>query len=171
MNEELRKLIKRELVIAETLSRFYGRLAERFNRWHRLSLFGIVTASLMAVITALLEPAGVSLIYAELSVIPIGLSVVVILGALWLSYVDFSRHAGTAAGIASVCMDLVDEWEELLFSGYGDVAPKARDLKQRINKLTSVALMEHGFEDPKLHRRCTDEANEYWKRVLAERED
>ena len=172
MNKQERALIKEELVITETLSRYYGSLAERFNRCSRLSLFGIAALSLTAVIASLMDPAGISLIYLRgISVVPVTLSVVVVLAALWISYADYSRHAGTAAGIASVCMDLVDEWEALLFSSDEDVAPRARDLKQRINKLTSVALMEHGFENRKLHKRYYEEAKGYWNRVLAERED
>ena len=161
MNKQTDSIVFRGLVEADGYCRFYGAVAERFNRWNRLLLVIIAVLSLAAIIASLTE------VHRLLAV---GLSASVMVAALWLSYHDFSRRAGTAAGIASVCMDLINEWEELWFSDE-DVTPRVRDLKQRITRITAQALMSHGFFDEhgkldKLNRRSHKDAEAFWRATL-----
>lgn len=88
--------------------------------------------------------------------------------ALWLSYTDYSRKSGVAACIAGQCTEIAKEWEYLWFDmDAEDATARAKDLDQRITRVTIPALHEGGFLDEKLNARCNKETNEYWTAALA----
>ena len=160
MDKQEASIVFRGIVEAESNCRFYGALAEEFSRLNRRFLVAMSALSLATIIASLLDlPYNV----------PVALAAFVLVAALWLSYHNYSRRAGTAAGIASVCLELIDEWEELWFSGQ-NVSGRSKELKQRITRVTSQALMEHGFYDSKHHKkllkRCGHEAEDYWEKSL-----
>ena len=145
MNEQETNKVWRGLLDAERFVRYYGRLAEKFSRWNRIAL------SVIAVLTS----GAAVLMLAELPAwadgwAPPSLAILAAALAFWLSYADYSRRAGIAAGIAVQCMELAQEWEELWLDADApapDVSARAKELSGRMIRVTSLALQQHGFED------------------------
>lgn len=163
MNQQETNQVWRGILDAERLTRYYSRLAERFSTWNRRLMWLIAVLSSAAVATLFAELPGWTALW-----VPAAFSIPAAALALWASYADYSRKAGLAAGIASLCMELVQEWEPLwLDVDADDVPARARELAQRLNRITTPALQQHGFVDDKLNKRCFDEANEYWQSALA----
>ena len=163
MNQQETNKVWRGLLDAERFVRYYGRLAEKFSRWNRIALSVIAILTSGAAVAMLAElPA-----WADGWAPPL-LAVFAAALAFWLSYADYSRRAGIAAGIAAQCMELVQEWEELwLDANASDVSARANELAGKMIRVTSPALQQQGFDDRKLNKRCEVEADHYWQVALA----
>ena len=159
MEEERDQQIWAGLVDADRLTRYYSRLADRFSRHNRWAMLTVSFFSTLAIISVFAEwlmwiSAGVSGIAASI--------------ALWVAFYDLSRRAGVAAFIASACMDLTAEWEQLWYrpGEAEDWSRRVRELTAQANKVTSVALLQHGFGDKKLEEQCAKEAQNYWREAI-----
>ena len=164
---DMRERVQKGLVSADRLASYYGELGERFDRYNKVGLMGIATLSLAAI---LVTWADVGQWY------PVGIAAAIILVSLGLSYADYSRKAGTAAGIASICMELIGEWEDLWHHISDNDAPaklesdatvRLENLDRRLTAVTVVALHQHGFLDKKLNERCQDDATRRWKQLAS----
>ena len=108
MNQQETSKVWRGLLDAERFVRYYSRLAEKFSRWNRIALSVIAVLTSGAAITMLAELPG----WASGWTPPL-LAVLAAALAFCLSYADYSRRAGIAAGIAVQCVELAQEWEKL----------------------------------------------------------
>ena len=143
MNQQETNKVWRGLLDAERFVRYYGRLAEKFSRWNRIALSVIAILTSGAAVAMLAELPGWTDSWA-----PPLLAVFAAALAFWLSYADYSRRAGIAAGIAAQCMELVQEWEELwLDANASDVSARANELAGKMIRVTSPALQQQGFDD------------------------
>lgn len=141
------------LLDAERLSRYYGRLAVRLQRWH----FGLT------VFIALCSTGAAATLIASLpGLIPTLLSLTVAAGAIWSSYANYSKKAAVASVIRSQCDDLIIDWKQLwsdLNTDRQDIPKQVEALQRKLNEITKPAL-EHGLTDNALNERCTQEAYE-----------
>ena len=143
MNQQETNKVWRGLLDAERYTRYYSRLAEKFSRWNRVALSVIAALTLGAAVTMLAELPGWASGWS-----PPALALLASALAFWLSYADYSRKAGVAAGIAVQCMELAHEWEELwLDADAPNVSSRAKELAGRMIRVTSPALQQHVFED------------------------
>ena len=157
--------IWRGLLESGRLARYYGHLAERYSRYSRLSLMGLAVASIAT--------AGISFLnlpsWAAWAAVLIPLLVAA--AAIAMSYLDYSRRAGIAASIASLCIEAERDWESLWWDMYAqDAIERAQALARRVDVYTATALHQHGFYDAKLNERYNEETNEFWTKALSNRE-
>ena len=141
------------LLDAERLSRYYGRLAVRLQRWH----FGLT------VFIALCSTGAAATLIASLpGLIPTLLSLTVAAAAIWSSYANYSKKAAVASVIRSQCDDLIIDWKHLwsnLNADRQDIPQQVDALQRKLNEITKPAL-EHGLTDNALNEQCTQEAYE-----------
>ena len=159
MSQDVRSRIWVGLIDANRLARYYCRLADKFSRWNRLAMMLVATLSVAALVSVFTDWywwVGGLLSCSAAAI------------ALWLSYADYSRRAGTAAFIGAACMDLTDDWERLWnnFPESDEAEAQIEALQRQINQVTLIALQQHGFDDDTLEERCAKEAEDYWTNVL-----
>ena len=160
MSQNVKDQIWYGLIDADRQARYYCRLADRFGRWNRGAMVLITALSSAAVVCLFASSTGL------VSWLGAAFSIVAALTALWTSYADYSRRAGMAAFIGTTCMELTVDWEYLWRYPPDDAASQARKLTHQANRVTAMALQQHGFDDEKLEAKCRKEAENYWRNVL-----
>ena len=149
------------LLESDRLARYYGRLAERFGHRHRIGMILLASFSLGAVATLFvsLREWGIW--------VSVAFSVPAAVIAIVLSYVDYSRKAGISASIASLCIELTQEWRQLWEgSDSNEVLSRANEFDRRLNMVTTPALQQTGFNDETLNGECEKKAYAYWPSIL-----
>ena len=135
---------------AETLSRYYGRISDRQQRWHqRLSVATIMLSVGGAIILLLNWPAWVvSLLFLALTLV----------ASLMLVF-DFSRRAETARIVSRQMRTVSGALRDLRTDRTGAnldyLSRKAGELEERMNVDTYVDLIV----DDKLYDQCKQEAD------------
>lgn len=146
------------LIDTERLSRYYGKLNERYSRRNRIGMLFVV---LLGVATMALPFWSISEWWLS------GIGLLIAMVGTWLTLGDVSRRAGMAAVIGVVCMGKVREWQDLWV--YGDetqVRRTAQELQGQIDAITAVAMQDGGLRDEKLNHSCQDEAETYWRQTF-----
>ena len=166
MSQDVKDQIWYGLIDADRQARYYCRLADRFGRWNRAALVSITALSSAAVVCLFADFSGLVSWLSWLSWSGAIFSIVAALAALWTSYADYSRRAGIAVFIGTTCMELTVDWEYLWRYTADDAAGQARKLTQQANRVTAMALQQHGFDDDELAAKCRKEAENYWRNVL-----
>ena len=149
-HEAIYSRIRYGMLDAETLSRYYGKISDRQQRWHQgLSVAAIMLSVGGAIILLLNSPAwSVSLLFLALALVT----------SLMLVF-DFSRRAETAR-IASRQMRTVlgalrDLWTDRIVTNPDYLSKKVGELEERMNVDTYVDLIV----DDKLSDQCQKEAD------------
>ena len=141
------------MVGAERLSRYYGYLATRFRRRHRILS---VTVALCSFVAAVLLLVNVSDWFSA------GLFLVVAGGTVWGSYADYSKKSAIAENMSKQFGGLAVSWRQLWFKWYlSDVADRAEELERAGSQITESEI----DIDESLNIRCDDEA---YKKCYAE---
>ncbi len=138
---------------AERLSRYYGKISDRQQKFHQWLSMATIMLSVGGAITLLLSwPAwAVSLLFLTLTLVTASMLVF-----------DFSRRAETAR-IASrqmrtVSATLKDLWTSRAAAEHNELSRKVGELEERMNVDTYVDLIV----DDKINQECQEEA----KRVI-----
>lgn len=151
------------LLDAERLSRYYGRLSERFQRVHLYLMVMIALCSTGAALTLLATFQDLIPVFGQLpGLIPALLSFVVAGAAIWASHSDYSKKAAISSVIRIQCDELVVSWKQLWLDVSTDpesVRVRTVDLQRRMNEVTAHAL-ENGLTNDALNRECAKEAYE-----------
>ena len=141
------------LLDAERLSRYYGRLALRFQRWNLFLTLVILLCSTGAAATLITElPTWVQAV----------LSLVVAAVAIWSYLLGYSKKAAVASVIRSQCSHLASDWRGLwadLNTDRQDIPVRIAYLQRKLNEITDHAL-DHGLADDALNEQCAKEAYE-----------
>ena len=157
MNPEER--VKEAYLVADTLYRYYAKLAARFYQFNLWLLFVISLLSIGAVIAGLSEAP----VWAA-----VGLSSVAAVVAFMIPVLDFSRRAGVAASITAQCMDVVAGWDQLWWDVHSRRTytegweKRHEELQLQLNRATSQAAIQNGFLDRGLLKAAGEDAQDYW---------
>lgn len=141
------------LLDTERLSRYYGRLALRYQRWNLLLTAVILLCSTGAAATFMTQlPAWVQAV----------LSLVVAAVAIGSYLLGYSKKAAVASVIRSQCTHLAADWRGLwadLNTDRQDIPTRTAYLQRKLNEITDHAL-DHGLADDALNEQCAQEAYE-----------
>lgn len=142
------------LLIADRLSRYYGRQAARLELLHRIFTVSIVICSTLAAATLLTQLP---------SLVQAALSLVVAAAVIWSSYSGYSRKAVIASDIRAQCEDLKVSWKELWSdvssTDQEDILRRAADLERRQNRATTNAD-QYGLINERLNKQCWKETHD-----------
>ena len=165
--------IWRELLAAARLQLYYQRLSERLNSKNRGSLTVVLAMAILAALSGpvgyiVVSPAdGLTLTTGGLILGGLVLSVLTIIGAVWLSHSDYSRKAGLSAAISAQHAELVNHWEHLWIHMHDADAPTRFGLLEARTVMVQATLSQQDLEeDMKLSATCEDDADRLWTLAL-----
>ena len=148
MTTQHRERVWYGMLDAERLTRYYLRLATRFERYNFA----------LNVVIAIFSLGAAAVLLAELPQwISATLFFVVAGAVIWMSYANYSKKHAIALMVSKQCSETVLGWRQLWYDlDAPNGAERASDLERRLNEITDVELNV----DDKLNQSCAEEAYE-----------
>ena len=143
----------------ESLSRYYERLAGRFERRHFWYTVIIAFSSTAAVATLI---GNITIVGVDDNAVPAVLGAIVAGAVIWSSHSEYAKKAAQAAIISHQCKGLSLEWKHLwsnMPEGQEGIA-RINELASRLNTITNDYSMP---QDDALSTKCREEADNVCK--------